>query len=252
MATFRNIQISFWTDTKVSEDFSVEERYFFLYLLTNPHTTLSGCYEISIKQMSDESGLAKDKCKRLIEKLERDYGVIAYSLDTREVLIVNWSKHNWTGSEKYRTALRKQISAIKNDSFKEYLQGKLDGIDTVSIPYQYPTDTTISITNTNTNTHSSSKKTKESKKQYGNYKHVLLTDSQYKRLCDDYGESLVSAGIKKVDEYCQKTGKEYKDYNLVLRDWGINDSKNGDRSSGRDSPYMEAIRNRVDIVDTWV
>ena len=52
MALYRTIQISFWTDTKIVDDFTPEDKYFYLYLFTNPHTNLSGCYEISKNQMS--------------------------------------------------------------------------------------------------------------------------------------------------------------------------------------------------------
>ena len=65
------------------------------------------------------------------------------------------------------------------------------------------------------------KKTKKVKHKYGDYGHVALTDDEYNRLVSDYGEPGVKAGIDKVDKYCQKSGKTYKDYNLVLRDWGI-------------------------------
>ena len=66
---------------------------------------------------------------------------------------------------------------------------------------------------------------KEIKHRYGEYHHVLLTDKQYSRLVNDYGEKAVIEGIKNVDEYCQKSGRTYKDYNLVLRDWGIKSPK---------------------------
>ena len=56
MAIYRSIRMTFWTDTKIAEDFTPEDRYFYLYLMTNPHTNLPGCYEISIKQMSKDLG----------------------------------------------------------------------------------------------------------------------------------------------------------------------------------------------------
>lgn len=42
MATYRQIYISFWSDTKVCDDFSPEDKYFYIYLLTNPHTNICG------------------------------------------------------------------------------------------------------------------------------------------------------------------------------------------------------------------
>ena len=35
MAKYRSIQTSFWSDSKIIEDFTPEDRYFYLYLLTN-------------------------------------------------------------------------------------------------------------------------------------------------------------------------------------------------------------------------
>ena len=60
MAIYRTVSMSFWTDNKVTDDFTPEDRYFYLYLFTNPHTNLCGCYEISIKQIANEMGYSKD------------------------------------------------------------------------------------------------------------------------------------------------------------------------------------------------
>ena len=48
MGIKRVVDTSFWTDDKVLE-FTPEDRYFMLYLLTNPHTTQLGIYSISPK-----------------------------------------------------------------------------------------------------------------------------------------------------------------------------------------------------------
>ena len=67
---------------------------------------------------------------------------------------------------------------------------------------------------------------KPQKHKYGEYKHVLLTDEQYSKLINDYGEKTVKTYIQKVDEYCQQYGRSYNDYNLTIRKWlrkdGIN------------------------------
>ena len=57
MAIYRNVHMSFWTDPKVEDDFTADDRYFFLYLMTNTHTNLCGCYELSISQIDREMGL---------------------------------------------------------------------------------------------------------------------------------------------------------------------------------------------------
>ena len=76
MAIFRNIHISFWEDSKVQDDMNVNEKYFFLYLLTNPHTSQIGCYEITIRQMQYETGLDKSEIEQYLERFEKELGII--------------------------------------------------------------------------------------------------------------------------------------------------------------------------------
>lgn len=60
---------------------------------------------------------------------------------------------------------------------------------------------------------------KSSKKKFGEYKNILLTDEQYQQLIKDYGEMVITDYIQKMDEYIQMKGKKYKDFNLALRNW---------------------------------
>lgn len=150
MAIYRNIQMSFWTDTKVADDFTPEDRYFYLYLFTNPHTNLCGCYEISIRQMSNETGYSKDTVERLILRFSEIHNVIKYDTETKEVLLINWHKYNWTKSSDFRKALLKQIDNVKNSHFKRVLQGLFDGEDTVIGPSLDGVGTTVTVTDTNT------------------------------------------------------------------------------------------------------
>ena len=144
MASYRNLQMSFWTDTKILENFSAMEKYMYLYLLTNPHTSLCGCYEISFVTIASETALKKNDVKILIQKLI-EKRVIDYSNDTNEVLLLHWHKYNWTSSEKVRASLEKIIAHIKCLKFQQYLTELLQCTDRVSIQYQYPTDTSVSV-----------------------------------------------------------------------------------------------------------
>lgn len=148
MAIYRTVQLSFWTDNKVEDDFTPEDKYFYLYLLTNPHTNLAGCYEVSYKQMSNELGYSKDAVERLIERFEKFHNIIRFCKETKEILILNWGKHNWTKSPKFQSALIAEFTTIKCQQFKEFLEGQLVGTDTVQIPYPYPMDTSVTVTDT--------------------------------------------------------------------------------------------------------
>ena len=148
MAIYRNIQMTFWTDAKVSEDFTPEDRYFYLYLMTNPHSNLCGCFDISVKQMGYETGYSKETIEKLIRRMAEVHKVAFYDEQTKEMLVVNWHKYNWTNSEKFRKPLLKEINAIKSDRFREYLTEVFQKKDTVSIPYPYGSDTTVTVTDT--------------------------------------------------------------------------------------------------------
>lgn len=142
--------MSFWTDSKVVDEFTPEDRYFYLYLMTNPHTNLAGCYEISLKQASDETGYTKDVILNLLERFEQVHNVIRYSKETKEVLLLNWSKFNWTRSKDFQKPLNKEIELVKNLEFKRFLQDSLDGVETVPRPSSDGVGTTDTVTVTDT------------------------------------------------------------------------------------------------------
>lgn len=60
---------------------------------------------------------------------------------------------------------------------------------------------------------------KEPKHKYGEYQHVLLTDTDRERLVNDYGEDETHKAIKYLDEYIETSGKKYKNHYLVMRKW---------------------------------
>lgn len=166
MAVYRTVSLDFWTDSKVDDEFTPEDKYFMLYLLTNPHTRISGCYEIGSRQFERETGYNSDTIERLIKRMEEVHNVIRYSKETKEVLILNWNKYNWCGnSPKVIQAVRKEADKIKCDDFRNYIINKITTPDykypdkekrskkensesvtvtetVVSIGYQYPIDST--------------------------------------------------------------------------------------------------------------
>ena len=186
MAIYRNVQMAFWTDTKISDDYTPEDRYFYLYLLTNPHTNLCGCYEISVKQMADETGYSKETIEKLIKRFEEVHKTIVYSKSSKEVLLINWSKYNWTSSEKFRKPLLKEIEHVKSIEFKSFLEDLFSGEDTVSIPYSYGSDTTVTVTDTVTVSDTVS--VSDSVTVRSEKKRKYFEDEKLQRTFDDYVE----------------------------------------------------------------
>lgn len=174
MAIYRTVSMSFWTDNKIVDDFTPEDKYFYLYLFTNPHTNLCGCYEISIKQIVNEVGYSKDSVENLLNRFEKIHKVLKFSEQTKELLLLNWSKYNWTSSEKFRKPLLKEIESIKNKDFKCFLLNIFEngyGIDTTYI------DT--SVTDIYINNNNSSLSFIDIYKEIISYLNMIL-DSNYK------------------------------------------------------------------------
>ena len=64
------------------------------------------------------------------------------------------------------------------------------------------------------------KKPKLIKNEYGQYKHVKLTEEEYKRLGDDFGEEKREKMIRRFDEYMDEKPKyKSENHNLALRRW---------------------------------
>ena len=144
MAIYRNVSLSFWEDIKIVDNFTPEDKYFYLYLLTNPHTNLLGCYQISFKQMINETGYNKDTIEKLINRMSQEHEVIEFDFKTNEIFIKNWYKYNWTKSEKLLKNVEKLSQYIKSNNFKEKISKLIENYR-VSIGYQYPMHTSVSV-----------------------------------------------------------------------------------------------------------
>lgn len=227
---YRNVSQSFWTDPKVDDDFTPEEKYFFLYLLTNPHTSVCGCYEISMKQMERETGYNCDTVSRLISRMQDVHKVIRYDDQTKEVLIINWPKYNWTKSEKLISAIVAAAEHIKSAAFKRHI------FDTLSIRYGYSSET--------------SDKDYDYDYDYDYDKDIICADEPREQTSTPKkSKSFQHPTVEEVRAYCQERGnsvdperfvtyydangwvqgnrgKPIKDWKAAVRLWEQNDKKN--------------------------
>lgn len=123
MGIKRIVDTAFWTDGKVDE-FSPEDKYFMLYLLTNPFTTQLGIYEISIKQVAFQLGYSTDAVKVLLDRFESKYDMIIYSKRTNEVAIKNFLRHSIIkGGKPVEDCIKKEMTKIKNKSLIDEVFG---------------------------------------------------------------------------------------------------------------------------------
>lgn len=236
MANYRNISMAFWTDSKVEDDFTPEDKYAYFWCLTNPHTNMCGCYEVSIKQMAHETGYNTETAIRLLKRLDNDHNVVRYDSNTKELLVLNWWRYNWSTSEKLNKPLLAEIRCVKSDAFREYLAGLYNNRETVTEPYESELDTGRKDTWDNAPPATPAQEKPRARvvpeekvpRRYGEYHWVRLTDEQYQRLLEDLGEQELLRCITYIDEAAQSNGNKnkWKDWNLVIRKcsrngWGL-------------------------------
>ena len=128
MAKYRSIQTSFWSDSKIVDDFTPEDRYFYLYLLTNEKSNQLGCYEISKNQMCRDTGYNIESIEKLLQRFEEIHDVIVYDAKTKEIFIKNWYKYNWLNSWKTKICIDKEFNKVKSTKI-------IDEISPLYAPY---------------------------------------------------------------------------------------------------------------------
>src|SRR6476469_11125594 len=96
MAIFRKIHVTFWSDTFV-QSLTPEQKFFYLYLMTNEKTKQCGIYEISYSHISFDTGYNRETVEKLIYFFEKSQKV-KYSKSTSELALKNWLKYNFSES----------------------------------------------------------------------------------------------------------------------------------------------------------
>lgn len=148
----RLIDTELWNNEQIVEEFTCDDKYFWLYLLTSPHGSICGVMRYSPSIIGRDMGLHKDTIENLVYRFENNYKLIFVDKETKELLILNWYKWNWSTSGKLLQSVLNSKETIKSAFIQELVQERIDFVtgktDRVSIPYAYPT---ISNTITNTN-----------------------------------------------------------------------------------------------------
>lgn len=111
MAVYRQIQVSFWQDPFVI-GLTPEEKYFYVYLMSNSKTSQCGIYELPKRVIEFETGYHRETVDKLLHRFI-EYGKILYHDPTQEIMLLNWLKHNSIKSPKVRMCVEKEINGIK-------------------------------------------------------------------------------------------------------------------------------------------
>ncbi len=81
------------------------------------------------------------------------------------------------------------------------------------------------------------KKKNTTRHKYGEYKNVLLSDDQLEKLKSEFPNDWEQR-IDRVSEYCESTGKTYKNYLATIRNWAKKDKTQPNQSIRKKQPYV--------------
>jgi len=120
MAIFRKIHVQFWSDVFI-QSLTPEQKFFFLYLLTNERTKQCGIYEITTRQISYDTGYNVETVLKLIDFFTQAKKVLYYR-DTNEIAIKNWEKYNGSRSPDVQSLVIKELKSVKSKVLIDWVQ----------------------------------------------------------------------------------------------------------------------------------
>lgn len=224
MAKYRHVHVEFWQDPKVLEEMTPEDKYFYLYLLTNPSTTQIGVYQITKKQMAFDLGYSTESINSLLERFINVHKLVKYNDKTRELAIINWGKYNLNKAGKpVLDCIKKELSDVKDKTLLWEIMNHIPN-ETVSNEFSRVVYDTCHDTST-----TGGQKEKEKEKEKENTTAVSPFDFYQQNFgvlnpfmsesigmwIDDIGNELVIEAMKRA----LKMQKPWKYCEGILKDW---------------------------------
>ncbi|WP_223820954.1 DnaD domain protein [Bacillus sp. S3] len=122
MAKYRMVRTDFWKNPVILEEMTPEDKYFYVYLLTNPQTTQIGIYKITKKQMAFDLGYSIESVHSLMERFSLHHKLIRYNPETRELAIKNWGKENLQkGGKPVMDCIFSELKEVEDHSLIQYV-----------------------------------------------------------------------------------------------------------------------------------
>ena len=163
------------------------------------------------------------------------YGMIEIEDDI--IYIPNWEKHqNIDGMEKM-----KEQNRLRQQRYREKQKQALLTDSNVTSRYSNAIDKNREdknrIEEDNNNISASDEPAPAPKKavkhKHGEYRKVLLTDTEVEKLIEEYGKDMTVKLIKFLDEYIEMKGYKAKNHYLAIRKWVVDAVKEQEAKKGK-------------------
>ena len=215
-----------------------------------------------LSMRADDDGFINNpkKIQRVIGASEDDLKVLLAKnflipFENGIVVVKHWRIHNYIQNDRYKkTVYLEELDQLEIKENKAYT--RKNGMDTRCIHDAYTLEAQVSIgkdsidkdsigkseytpapdessTNRGTN-----RTPKNPKHKYGEYQNVLLTDEEYQKLTDEYGEDKRDKCIEKLSGYLASKGDKYKSHYATIRNW-VKDAVNEHKGTNKVADQLE-------------
>ena len=207
IAEYRYVHTRFWEDPNMLE-LTWEQKYFYLYLITNPKSSQCGISEFPLKLVIAHTGFNKEKILELIDMFENKLKKIKYNPETNEIAIKNWGKYNYLADNiKVKKHIESEFKKVKDIRLIEFVKKER---------------TYIPREKDESEEEQEIKKNKE-KKEYEDG--VFLKPKEYEKLINEIGENPTKEYMKDLSLYIQSKGRRYKSHYATILAWHRKDQK---------------------------
>lgn len=204
----------------VSKDLSIQEKFFLAEI--DSLETEEGCYA-SNKYFAEFFDLSERRISQIIKDLKsKDYIKVSFQMEGRQIIkrFIKINKAKW-------------ISV--NDPLKEIAKGGEESCDTPCRELQGEGEKSCVDNNIDYNiedniVYNTKKENIKKKKIFGEHEKVLLSEEEYSKLVNRYGNQTVERYIEKLDRWLNK-GNEKKSHYLTIIKW-IEKDKGGINNAG--------------------
>jgi len=112
MATHRYISTTFWDDAWI-QGLEPDEKFIYLYLMTNPLTSISGVYKITDRRISFDTGHDEDKIKTVLERFGAERKAIRMG---EYIILPSWPKHqSWETMPKIKQGIINDLDQLRDE-----------------------------------------------------------------------------------------------------------------------------------------
>ena len=229
--------------------------------LEMPVTSRLLYYDLAMRADDDGFNNSPKKIMKIIGATEDDLRILIarkfiIPFENGVVVIKHWRIHNYIRKDTYKeTQYKEEKELLEYDENNAYRlvnnlasipdsTNRLRAVDEPSTQDRLGKDRIgkDSLGEDSIGEDTSPAHPKEPKHKYGEYQHVLLTDTDRERLVNDYGEDETHEAIKYLDEYIETSGKKYKNHYLVMRKWVFDAVKEHKKKPSTGGTLLDAMK----------